>query len=150
MFKYLRKFYALEQGRRALLLSAFFHLIRAQRLLGRRSFRDWVAGFDRLDSEGKPAIVGSAQLHTAREIGWAVRTAAGRMQRSGSCLAQVVAAQRMMRDEGIGGICYIGADKEADNGADGFVAHAWLMCGDEFVTGEAGHERFTVIGGFWW
>jgi hypothetical protein len=27
-------------------------------------------------------------------------------------------------------------------------AHAWLRCGDTYVTGAPGHERFTVVSFF--
>jgi hypothetical protein len=30
------------------------------------------------------------------------------------------------------------------------TAHAWLKCGDVFITGEAGHEQYRVLSAFSW
>jgi hypothetical protein len=89
-------------------------------------------------------------LKTASGIGRAVRAAAARTPWDSSCLVQVLAAQRMLRGRGIGGEVFIGADTANEQGKPGFSAHAWLMCGDAFVTGEGGYERFTVVSRFTW
>ena len=58
--------------------------------------------------------------------------------------------QRMLRARGIGGTVFIGADTADEQGEPGFSAHAWLMCGEHFVTGEGGNERYTVVAEFSW
>ena len=133
-----------------MLMAAFWHLAHAQRLLGRKPFREWVAAFDRLEPQAKPPPVTPEDQCAAREIGWAVSTAASRTPWDSTCLVQVVAAQRMLQDRGIGGVFHIGADKDKEPESQGFAAHAWLECGGDIVVGEAGHERFTVISSFLW
>jgi hypothetical protein len=56
----------------------------------------------------------------------------------------------MLLARGIGGTVFIGADTADEQGEPGFSAHAWLMCGEAFVTGEGGYERFTVVAEFGW
>ena len=36
---------------------------------------------------------------------------------------------------------------ETDSGLE---AHAWLKCGELFITGESGHERYAVVSTFSW
>ena len=46
---------------------------------------------------------------------------------------------------------YIGASPGfGEPGEVGFEAHAWLKCGDVFITGEAGHARLAVVSVFSW
>ena len=90
------------------------------------------------------------QQKTAHEIGLAVRAAAARTPWDSSCLVQVLAAQRMLRARGVGGAIFIGADIALSGNASEFYAHAWLICGETFVTGETGYEQYTVLGGVCW
>ena len=90
------------------------------------------------------------QIEIASEIGRAVRAAAARTPWDSSCLVQVLAAQRMLRARGVGGEVFIGADTADEQGQPGFSAHAWLMCGEVFVTGEAGHARYRPVMSFSW
>jgi hypothetical protein len=64
---------------------------------------------------------------------------------------QVLTAQRMLQQRGIAGAFFLGA--EMGSGIDqgkAFAAHAWLKCGQEFITGEAGHEHYKVVSCFSW
>ena len=146
----LRKFLVLDGRRRKFLLSAFFNLAHAHRALSRDSFKDLVAKLE--TNAGEPGRVPATaeQGGIARDIGWAVRAAASRTPWESSCLVQVLAAQRMLQARGIGGVFYIGAAIGESPAEPGFAAHAWLMCDGEFITGEAGHERYTVISEFSW
>ena len=141
----LRKFFALEPRRRRYLLRAFGRLRNARRALRKRPFRELVpvvqAGADPASHPGSSA----RDLSLAQDIGWAVRTAARYAPGDNSCLVQVLAARELLLEADVGGTIYIGAGQGGENTADRFGAHAWLKCGDEFVTGEAGHERYTVI-----
>jgi hypothetical protein len=84
-------------------------------------------------------------------VGWAVQAASRYTPWSNTCLVQVLAAQRMLRERGIAGAIYIGAvPGDGSSGSVGLEAHAWLKCGDLFVTGEAGHTRYTVVSSFSW
>lgn len=151
MFARLRKYLALDRHRRQLLLHAWMVLGRARISLARSSLKQLTDPLTRLDATGEAPGLESPDLTLARDIGWAVRTAASFTPWNSSCLAQVIAAQRMLQRSGIPGVFYIGAAREPrDSISHGLGAHAWLMCGSEFITGESGHERYAVLSAFGW
>ncbi|MBT8039529.1 MAG: lasso peptide biosynthesis B2 protein [Gammaproteobacteria bacterium] len=135
---------------RGLFLSAWGQLGRAWWDLRRRPIKDLLAGLAPSNGKQRAPTVSARQLQTANDIGRALRAAAARTPWPSSCLVQVLAAQRMLSARGTGGILYIGADTMDEHGTAGFAAHAWLMCGNSFVTGEVGNERYTVVSDFRW
>jgi len=82
---------------------------------------------------------------TASRIGSAVVTMSCHAYWRSTCLVQAVAAQLMLRRRSIPGTLYLGAVKDGDNT---LLAHAWVRCGREILTGASGRERFTVVASF--
>ena len=146
----LQKFLALDGRRRRFLLTAFISLARSRRALATTPFKTLVERLCVNGGGGAAHSLSPEQAEIAQDIGWAVRTAAAHAPGDNSCLVQVLAAQRMLRARGIGGTCHIGAAFGESPAEPGFQAHAWLTCGGAFVTGEAGHERFSVLTEFSW
>lgn len=146
----LGKFRALDAGRRRLFFRAWFELGRARWVLWRKPFRELVAGFDRCAADVSAPGLEAGQIEVARDIGWAVRTASAYTPWKSACLVQVLAAQRLLAGAGIGGVFYLGAGNGGEQGAGDFMAHAWLLCGGEFITGEAGAEQYTALTAFRW
>lgn len=62
-----------------------------------------------------------------------------------NCLAQALAAHRMLHRQRLPSTLYIGVAKPTDQP---FTAHAWLRCGEAFVTGETGWQHFTPLACF--
>lgn len=56
------------------------------------------------------------------------------------CLVQAMTVQRMLKKRGISTTIYLGVNKENKN----MVAHAWIRCGQMFVTGGDGSGYATV------
>jgi hypothetical protein len=59
----------------------------------------------------------------------------------------------MLQKRLLPGVFYIGAAPGEAGGPGaitGLDAHAWLKSGGQFVTGEAGHERYAVVSTFSW
>ena len=56
------------------------------------------------------------------------------------CLVQAMTVQRMLKKRGISTTIYLGVNKENKN----MVAHAWIRCGNMFVTGGDGSGYATV------
>ena len=77
-------------------------------------------------------------------IGWAVRAASKATPWKTPCLAEAIAAQRMLQRRRIPSTMYLGLTK---NGAV-MTAHAWLRCGSATVTGESPRDRFTPVASF--
>ena len=78
-------------------------------------------------------------------ISWAVQAVGSRLAWSNLCLVNAVAAKLMLRRRGISTQLFLGLAKDGEQNLE---AHAWLSCGDLFVTGETDHERFVVMTSF--
>ena len=146
-----QKFAALDWQRQKLFIEAFFLLGHLRFSLIRKSFRDLVS---QLQMHREPVIQSAqepAAIETARAVGWAVTIAANHTPWDSTCLVQVLTAQRMLERRGIAGVFYIGATPARNEGeAKGLLAHAWLKCNEEFITGEKGHQKYTVVSAFSW
>ena len=86
------------------------------------------------------------QSQLAKQIGWAVTTAARHTPWNSNCLAQALTAQRMLKRVHIPGMFYLGAKKDEQQ----LEAHAWLQCDRMILTGKTGHEDYTVLSTFSW
>jgi hypothetical protein len=144
------KFLRGKPVRRGTFLSAWWNLGLAWWNLRRQPVRDLLAGFGQQPGQQNTSMLSADQLDKAAEIGRAVRAASSRTPWPSSCLVQALAAQRMLQARGIGGVFFIGADTADGQGNPGFDAHAWLMCGGEFITGEAGWEKYTALAEYRW
>jgi hypothetical protein len=61
------------------------------------------------------------------------------------CMAEAIAVQRMLQRRNIPATLYLGLHKK---GKKELIAHAWLRCGDQIITGRRGIEKFRVISTF--
>jgi hypothetical protein len=77
-----------------------------------------------------------------RRIRWAVQSISRHTPWDSNCLAQALAAATMLQRRRISSTLYLGVAKRDARRLD---AHAWLRCGDAFVTGENGWQHFTVV-----
>lgn len=57
------------------------------------------------------------------------------------CLVKAMASMKMLERRGIESTLYLGVAREHK----GLIAHAWLRCGNFYVSGSSGMERFTVV-----
>jgi Transglutaminase-like superfamily len=80
-------------------------------------------------------------LRIARAIGWAVSRVSRTRPLKTVCLGQAISAHLMLKKRRIPSTVYLGVAYEDSK----MIAHAWVVTGDFIVTGEAGHERFTVV-----
>jgi len=151
MLRRIRKFLALDWQHKKLFVQAYLVLGKVRYSLQRRPFKKLVAELDVSRDAVVQAPLEPSARATALAVGWAVRTAANFTPWESTCLVQVLAAQGLLQKRGIAGVFYLGA---TNNGArdetPGFLAHAWLKCNGEFITGESGHRSYTVISSFSW
>lgn len=61
------------------------------------------------------------------------------------CLVDAITAKILLRQKGIGSTLFLGVNKDK---SDKMIAHAWLMCGEKFITGKKGHQKFVVVSSF--
>lgn len=128
----------------ALLLEATFWLAAARLGLLLVPFRRIAPRLGQSVVESAPELPATRQTQAAK-IGWAVRAIARRTPWESACLAQAISAKAMLRRRGVDSTLYLGLAKDK---AQALQAHAWLRCGEEIITGKAGHERFSVISFF--
>ena len=151
MLKKAQIFLSLSPEQKRLFLQAY-RLLGAMRFaILTRSFKSLVAGLDVHREVPERAPLDPGDLATAHEVGWAVRKAAQFTPWQSTCLVQVLAAQRMLQKKGIAGAVYIGANtQDVEGQGNPISAHAWLKCNQDFITGEPGHQRFTIVSTFTW
>jgi hypothetical protein len=84
----------------------------------------------------------SAALHySVEQIAWAV-TAASRFVPGATCLAQALAAQRLLGRSGHHASVRIGVTKDDQLG---FQAHAWVVCGEQVVIGGPEVNQYVLM-----
>lgn len=122
---------------KAWILSAFF---RFQMLYEKRSRlkKKWgIAG----EESSKEAT--EADYKYAKKVAYAVNQVCGKTRWESKCLVRALTAQRLLADKGIESTMYLGC-RENENKK--MIAHAWLRCGEMFVTGGNGEaEGFAVV-----
>jgi hypothetical protein len=99
-----------------------------------------------LGVRGKPESEPATDPVRIRQVAWAIRTAARFTPWKSNCLAQGLAAWRMLKRRGLPSVLYFGVAKD-ENGK--MIAHAWLRSGDFFVCGGDGSKRYAVTGVFY-
>jgi transglutaminase superfamily protein len=129
-----------------LLIEALVHLGIARAAVLSRPFNRIAPSLGEHMATADPAITEPQRAH-AHQIGWIVRAVARRTPWDSNCLAQAIAAKRMLQRRGIPSTLYLGVTKGIEEPKQ-LEAHAWLQCGDIILTGRHGHERFKVISTF--
>ena len=143
-----RKFFLLNGLQKKLFIEAYFTLGFYRAAILTRSFKSLVAGLNQNETSEEVELI-NEKKQLALLIGKAVTTAANHTPWQSACLVQALTAQRMLRKRNIAGKFYLGVTmNSAEN--DPLAAHAWLICGDEILTGEAGYETYTVLSTLSW
>jgi len=86
------------------------------------------------------------KIHKAVTIGNMIALASRITPWQSACLVQSLSAFRMLKKRQIPGKFSLGVLKSSTE----MKAHAWTSCGECIITGESGHERFTVVSIFVW
>jgi hypothetical protein len=95
---------------------------------------------------GESSLILSEEIATiAGHVGRAVRSAARNTPWNSNCLAQAIAAKQMLQHRGINSTLYLGVKKD-DTGH--LAAHAWVRCGEFWLTGGRGELEYTVVSTF--
>ena len=94
--------------------------------------------------EESVATVDSEVYKEARHISWVVTLTASNTPWESKCLVQALTAQKMLKNKGISTTIYLGVRKEGNE----MKAHAWVRCGQYYVTGGAIREQYAVVAKF--
>ena len=141
MWSDLKRYLGTSSSRKFLLVEALFALALARIAMALIPFRSIAAWLGTAGAESSSAAT-SDELRAAEEIGWAVGVLGRRVPGDGRCLAQALAATRMLRHRGLEGTVTFGVREGA---SAGFDAHAWLRMGSCVVTGGPGYQEFKAF-----
>lgn len=81
----------------------------------------------------------------AIKVSWAINLMSRHTFWESKCMVQAMTAKMMLKRRRIKSTLYLGVAK---NDTRGFIAHAWVSCGDLIVTGAKGVNQFTVVSMF--
>lgn len=81
----------------------------------------------------------------ATRVSSAIRRAGRLSPLDTRCLVRAIAAMKMLKRRRIESTLYLGTAKDKDGR---MIAHAWLRCGNLYVTGAEEMRGFTVVGKF--
>lgn len=95
-------------------------------------------GVQRLETEVKPQ-----DLNVIREVRYVVVGICERTPWESKCLVQALTAKKLLNGKGLPCTLYMGVGKDEEGQ---MIAHAWLRCGNVFVTGGNGGVRYAVTG----
>lgn len=85
------------------------------------------------------------EYRRVKRIAWAVNEASKYTPWESKCLVKAITAQKMLKGYKIYSTLYLGINKDEKNNME---AHAWLRCGNVFVTGGYGKEDFVEVAKF--
>lgn len=106
-----------------------------------------IVGGSASDPDAAAPPVSDAGLACASRIGRMLGRAARHTPWESTCLVKGLAARWMLRRRGIGSTLLLGARLDAESGHR-LAAHAWVLCRDRVVAGEAGHTHYRVLARF--
>ncbi len=140
-----KKFARLSWRERALLSEALVSLTAARLALFWIPIKQLAPRLGKLHAQSSAACPSPAAHAHAQRVCWAVQTMSRRVLWRSVCFDQAVAAKWMLRRRAIPSTLYLGVARDA---RQGFIAHAWLRCGEVYVTGGRQRSHFTVVATF--
>jgi len=149
MIQKFKKFTKLSSEEKKLFTEAYVTLGIMRAAILTVSFKRLTRSLDHRPKKEEITALSEKELKIAIMVGQAISRASAYTPWESACLAQSLTAQKMLQKQGIPGVFYLGAAKDEENEAK-MKAHAWSQCGDTIITGEAGHEDFTVLSVFAW
>lgn len=105
----------------------------------------WIAPLLGQYMQESAATADLEQEAAALRVEWAVGTMSRYTPWKSNCLAQTIAAKRMLQRRRIRSTLYLGVARSDTLGLD---AHAWIRSGTRVVAGEQGMARFTAVATF--
>jgi hypothetical protein len=146
----IRKFMTLSLEEKKLFVEAWYLLGVMRLALLLFSFKRLTRTFEHMKQVKEKTILSEEELQVAQLIGESITKASAYTPWESACLVQALTAQKMLQKRGIPGLFYFGAKKDQADRDDNITAHAWTQCGEQIITGENGHEAFTVLSVFGW
>ena len=141
MFRLLRKYFGINTIERKILNRTFLWLIYASilaRIIPLRWFSFLLGDFNK----GINIDLDSKQLELILVLKKSIRRIKRILPWKVKCFEEAIAGKKVLKRFGIESTIYLGVNKENEK----LIAHAWLKCGGEIITGKKGYEEFVVVG----
>lgn len=87
-----------------------------------------------------------AQKQTMIDVRTVVEKVCNHTPWKSECLVRAFVAKQLLSKCHVSCVVYLGV---CNSESGKMLAHAWVCCGDYFVTGQPGYERFTVTSRFY-
>ncbi len=147
----IRKFIRLSSAEKHMVMEALWYSARYRYLLLHKPFRTFADDLGQKKDPGfeMPLILGeypNEKKEMITRLAWIVNKVCDATPWKSECLVRAFAAKRMLLKREIPCIVYMGV-AQSDDGK--MLAHAWTKIESMFLTGEAGHESFTVTACFY-
>jgi hypothetical protein len=143
MLQKIKKFSKLSMEEKSLFIEAYCILGMIRMAILKIPIKQLICSLGYETVKEEPTDFSRAEEKTAFSIGKAVEQAAANTLWESTCLAQSLAAQKMLHRRKIFGIIVIGIEKSEESGQ--IKAHAWSKYGETIITGKNGYERFTIL-----
>lgn len=92
-----------------------------------------------------PEIVDDDDIKIAKKISFLVNKASQYTPWESKCLVKALTAQKMLKKKGISTTLYLGVKKDLQNN---MLAHAWIRCGNYYVTGGINRQGYAIVAKF--
>ena len=145
----IKKFFKLSFKEKRLFFEAYFFVGIMRAAILAVSFKRLTRSLEHQKSGLEISPLDYKEIQTALSVGKAIRMASANTPWESTCLAQSLAARRMLQRRDIPGVFYLGVAKN-EEGREKMKAHSWSQCGDVIITGGDGYEDFTVLSVFGW
>lgn len=149
MIQKFKKFSKLSASEKKLFLEAWLMLGIMRAAILMVPFKRLTRNLEQQQNHVEITSLYEREMKIAITIGKLIASAANNTPWESACLAQSLTAQRMLKRRGVPGVFYLGVMK-GENGDEKMSAHAWSQCGETIITGQEGHEDYTVVSVFWW
>ena len=149
MIQKFKKFTKLSSEEKKLFLEAYVMLGMMRSAILTMSFKRLTRALKHASKKETLTPLNEKERQTAVMVGESIGRAAAYTPWESACLVQSFTAQKMLQKRGIAGVFYLGAAKDEKVQGE-MKAHAWTQCGDTIITGDKGHEAFTVLSVFGW
>lgn len=141
MKNYFKKFVSLGIKRQALLSITFMSTGFFRMLILFIPFKH-IARIMGVESQETPYILDDTKSKGIESIRWSVITASRYTPWQSLCMVQALTAQLLLRLIRVQSTIYLGLAKDE---ANQLIAHAWLRCGDQIITGGNVMDEFKMI-----
>ena len=149
MLSKMKKFSKISHEEKKLFLEAYITLGMIRTTMLASSFKYISRSFEHHKELKKLLPLNDEEMKVAKLVGEAIMRASTSTPWESTCLSQALVVQKMLQKRGISGAFYLGAMKDGDS--NNFMkVHAWSQCGENIITGEGGHEGFTILSMFIW